>query len=36
MVQFSVPDVYDDRCFRFSVTPRAVLLAGSRHREVDF
>ena len=35
MVQFSVPDTHDKGCFRFSVTPGAVLLAGSRRREVD-
>ena len=35
MVQFSVPDTHDEECFRFSVAPGAVLLAGSRHRDLD-
>ena len=34
MVQFSLPDSHGNRCYRFSVAPGAVLLAGSRHRQV--
>ena len=34
MVQFSVADAHDHRGYRFSLAPGAVLLAGSRHRQV--
>jgi len=34
MVQFSLPQFHNDRCYRFSLAPGAVLLAGSRHRQV--